>query len=136
MVQGQKRFTKEQLPEKTTYRFIYLKKVIALCLLPLLFGLALVSFSQWAIGTIHVVPVAAVSFKSINNIFFDQFFTVLIIVDVILLLFSFFYTDQFHKVIRNSGFIISTNTRIYRAWVLHFFGCILGLMQTKSYYTR
>jgi hypothetical protein len=24
------------------------------------------------------------------------------------LLFSFFYTDQFHKVIRNSGFIIST----------------------------
>ena len=33
---------------------------------------------------------------------------ILIIVDVFLLLFSFFYTDQFHKVIRNSGFIIST----------------------------
>jgi len=27
---------------------------------------------------------------------------------VILLLFSFFHTDEFHKVIRNSGFIIST----------------------------
>jgi hypothetical protein len=108
MVQGQKRFTREQLPEKTTYQFIYIKKIIALCLLPLLFGLALVSFSQWAIGTMDVVPVVAVSFKNINNIFFDQFFTVLIVVDVILLLFSFFYTDQFHKVIRNSGFIIST----------------------------
>jgi hypothetical protein len=32
----------------------------------------------------------------------------LIIADVILLLFSFFHTDEFHKVIRNSGFIIST----------------------------
>jgi hypothetical protein len=27
---------------------------------------------------------------------------------VILLLFSFFHTDEFHKVIRNSGFVIST----------------------------
>jgi NADH:ubiquinone oxidoreductase subunit 4 (subunit M) len=32
----------------------------------------------------------------------------LIVVDVILLLFSFFHTDEFHKIIRNSGFIIST----------------------------
>ena len=41
-------------------------------------------------------------------VFFDKFFTALILVDVILLLISFFYTDQFHKIIRNSGFIIST----------------------------
>ena len=32
----------------------------------------------------------------------------MIIADVTLLLFSFFHTDDFHKVIRNSGFIIST----------------------------
>ena len=32
----------------------------------------------------------------------------LIIIDVILLLFSFFYSDEFEKIIRNSGFIIST----------------------------
>jgi len=37
-----------------------------------------------------------------------QFFTILILVDVVLLLLSFFYTDQFHKIIRNSGFVIST----------------------------
>jgi hypothetical protein len=48
------------------------------------------------------------SFKDINNIFFDEFLTLLIVVDVILLLASFYYTDKFHKVIRNSGFIIST----------------------------
>ena len=37
-----------------------------------------------------------------------EFFNILIIADVILLLISFFHTDEFHKVIRNSGFIIST----------------------------
>lgn len=47
-------------------------------------------------------------FKKINNIFFDEFFSILIIVDVLLLLFSFFYSDKFHKIIRNSGFVIST----------------------------
>ena len=30
------------------------------------------------------------------------------IVDVLLLLVSFFYSDTFHKIIRNSGFVIST----------------------------
>ena len=48
------------------------------------------------------------SYVSVNNLFFDEFFTILILVDVVLLLISFFYTDQFYKIIRNSGFIIST----------------------------
>ena len=47
-------------------------------------------------------------FKKLNNIFFDEFFSVLNIVDVLLLLFSFFYSHKFHKIIRNSGFVIST----------------------------
>jgi hypothetical protein len=50
----------------------------------------------------------AKAFKNLNNIFFDEFFTILIVVDVLLLLSSFFYSDTFHKIIRNSGFIIST----------------------------
>jgi hypothetical protein len=33
---------------------------------------------------------------------------VLILVDVLLVLFSFAHTDKFNKVIRNSGFVIST----------------------------
>jgi len=69
---------------------------------------ALYSFLTWSIDLINPIENKAVSFKNINNIFFEQFFTILIIADVILLLFSFFHTDEFHKVIRNSGFIIST----------------------------
>jgi hypothetical protein len=45
---------------------------------------------------------------NLNNVFFDDFFTVLILADVLLLLFSFVHRQSFAKVIRNSGFIIST----------------------------
>ena len=48
------------------------------------------------------------SMKDVNKVFFDDFFTILILTDVLLLLFSFLHTDKFNKVIRNSGFIIST----------------------------
>jgi Ca2+/Na+ antiporter len=75
---------------------------------PILFIIAIYSFLSWSIGIISSNESIGISFKNINNIFFEQFFNILIIADVILLLFSFFHTDEFHKVIRNSGFIIST----------------------------
>jgi hypothetical protein len=59
-------------------------------------------------GVFKLSEAPGVSFKNINNVFFEGFFTVLISVDVILLLLSYYYTDTFHKVIRNSGFVIST----------------------------
>ena len=91
-----------------TARFIKIKKLMALALVPILLALSIYSFSTWLIGTLSPSASADVAFQNLNNVFFEQFFTVLIIVDVFLLLFSFFHTDQFHKVIRNSGFIIST----------------------------
>lgn len=69
--------------------------------------MALYTFIDWSSG-ISIVSNDFLTFQSINNLFFDKFFTALILVDVILLLISFFYTDQFHKIIRNSGFVIST----------------------------
>ena len=71
------------------------------------FFMALYTLIDWSSG-ISIVSNDFLTFQSINNLFFDKFFTALILVDVILLLISFFYTDQFHKIIRNSGFIIST----------------------------
>ena len=81
---------------------------MALSLVPILLVLSIYSFSTWLLGTLSPSSSADVAFQNLNNVFFEQFFTVLIIVDVFLLLFSFFHTDEFHKVIRNSGFIIST----------------------------
>jgi len=89
-------------------RFITFKKTIAVCLVPILVALAVFSFVSWAIGSVSAPTEPSLAFKNINNIFFGEFFTILIISDVILLLLSFFHTDEFHKVIRNSGYIIST----------------------------
>jgi len=93
--------------QTTIERFVKTKKSIAIILVPIFFIMAVYTLINWSTGvslSSNKIP----SFESINNLFFDQFFTVLILVDVVLLLISFFYTDQFHKIIRNSGFIIST----------------------------
>ena len=89
-------------------KFINAKKWIATALVPILLIIAIYSFLDWSIGVFQSTEANHISFKNINNIFFEQFFNILIIADVILLLFSFFHTDEFHKVMRNSGFIIST----------------------------
>ena len=88
-------------------RFILRKKAIAIVLVPVFFTMALVTLFNWTLG-ISFASNNLPSFETINNLFFDEFFTVLIFVDVVLLLLSFFYTDKFHKIIRNSGFVVST----------------------------
>ena len=89
-------------------RFVKIKKAMATALVPVFIILAIYSFINWSINIIYPGESSMNSFANINNIFFEQFFTILIFADVFLLLFSFFLTDEFHKVIRNSGFIIST----------------------------
>jgi hypothetical protein len=94
-----------QSPLPNISKFIGAKKWMATALVPVLFFIAIYSLINWSFS---IFEPDAIPFKNINNIFFEQFFTILIIADVILLLFSFFHTDEFHKVIRNSGFLIST----------------------------
>jgi hypothetical protein len=89
-------------------RFINLKKTIAITLLPLLGLLAFYTLYNWVSETFNDYNDGLLAFENINNIFFDEFFTILIVIDVLLLLLSFFYSDEFHKIIRNSGFVIST----------------------------
>ena len=105
--QGKQKTKKAVEENNVIQRFVKRKKIVAVILVPLFFTMALYTLIDWSAGlsiTTDTIP----SFESINNLFFDQFFTVLILVDVVLLLISFFYTDQFHKIIRNSGFVIST----------------------------
>lgn len=100
---------KENLPDhRSLERFIKFKKALSVCLIPILFIVASYTFFTWTLGVVRPDHLLATSFTDINSIFFDQFFGILIVVDVLLLLFSFFVTDDFHKIIRNSGFIVST----------------------------
>lgn len=91
-----------------TAQFVFLKKGLALVLVPVLVGLAVYSFSTWVAILVDNQLSGMAALSNINTIFFDDFFTILIIVDVLLLLASFYYSDHFHTIIRNSGFVLST----------------------------
>jgi hypothetical protein len=84
--------------------FLRIKQWTSCLLIPILSALAVINFVIW-ISASYFNPV---ELSSINSIFFDEFFQILILVDVLLLIFSFFNSDSFHTIIRNSGFIIST----------------------------
>lgn len=84
------------------------KKILAVLLVPVFVALALYSFGTWVADITGAANAGIDTLGDINLIFFNEFFTILILADVLLLLFSFFHTDQFNAVIRNSGFIIST----------------------------
>ena len=89
-------------------RFINLKKSMSILLVPALLILALYSLSTWLYESYTSLTNMVTQMSNVNQVFFDDFFTILILVDVLILLFSFFHTHQFSKVIRNSGFVIST----------------------------
>jgi len=110
-IQSKKQFPEVALnstQQASINRFIAIKKIIATCLIPIFLILAIYSLTSWLFSVLSPGEGGVSSFVNINNIFFEHFFTVLIFADVLILLFSFFITDDFHKVIRNSGFIIST----------------------------
>jgi len=105
--QGMQKSTQQKDNKLKIERFIRRKKITAVVLVPIFFTMALVTLFNWT-SDISFTSNKLPSFETVNNLFFDEFFTVLILVDVVLLLISFFYTDKFHKIIRNSGFVVST----------------------------
>ena len=100
--------TKERLPVKPVSekldRFIASKKLVSIVLLPILFSICIISFVNWYNG----VFIEESFDENLNNLFFNEFFTILILADVFILLLSFQYTERYSQLIRNTGFIIST----------------------------
>lgn len=94
--------------ERRIEKYIRLKKMASVALIPVLVILAIYTFFNWTVESLQDYQRGILAFQNVNTIFFDDFFTILIIVEVLLLLFSFYYSDDFHKIIRNSGFVIST----------------------------
>ena len=99
---------REQLPQLPVHqnldRFISYKKLISLFLVPTLTLLCIISFLEWY----NYVFLGLGSGANIDYLFFVDFFTILILVDVFILLVSFQYTERYSQLIRNTGFIIST----------------------------
>ena len=99
---------KEDLPKLPVHqnldRFISYKKLISLFLVPTLSLLCIFSFLDWY----NYVFIGIGTSSNIDYLFFESFFTILILVDVFILLVSFQYTERYSQLIRNTGFIIST----------------------------
>ncbi len=99
---------KEDLPKLPVHqnldRFISYKKLISLFLVPTLSLLCVFSFLDWY----NYVFLDIGTSSNIDYLFFESFFTILILVDVFILLVSFQYTERYSQLIRNTGFIIST----------------------------
>ena len=91
-------------PKTNLSRFISYKKSLSIILLPILFFLCFSNLYDWS----YSVFILQNFTENVNNIFFIDFFTILILVDVFILLISFKYTEEYAQVLRNTGFIIST----------------------------
>ena len=89
-------------------KFIISKKIISLSLLPILIIMFTHSFLNWILTTLFSYSISSNEFIDINSIFYNEFFTLLILADAFILLISFRYTERYSQLIRNTGFIIST----------------------------
>ncbi len=92
----------------TIKRFIASKKIISLTLLPILVVMFVHSFLNWLLITFFTYQASSAKFIDVNTIFYNEFFTLLILADAFILLISFRYTERYSQLIRNTGFIIST----------------------------
>ena len=103
------RFNKEKskIPSKpksdSINRFVLFKKTISVVLIILMIILSFWSFTNWSNGLIKNQIT-----ENINAVFYNDFFTLLILADVFILLLSFKYTERYTQIIRNTGFVIST----------------------------
>lgn len=99
---------KENLPKLPVHqnlkRFLGYKRLISLLLIPTLIFLCVFSFIEWY----GAVFIGGENSPNIDYLFFVEFFGILILVDVFILLISFQYTERYSQLVRNTGFIIST----------------------------
>ena len=84
-------------------KFVTSKKGVSLVLLFVLIVLSFTSAYNWGKDLF-----LNDSSGDINSVFYNEFFSVLILADVLILLLSFQYTERYSQIVRNTGFIIST----------------------------
>ncbi|MFD2532477.1 hypothetical protein [Gracilimonas halophila] len=88
--------------------FILYKKILCILLVPLFLFLSIYSFSHWVIELNQLSLGVVTTIRDFNNIFYHEFFLALVIVDVLILIASFRYTDRYSLLIRNTGFVVTT----------------------------
>ena len=82
--------------------FVHSKRIISLMLFVAFIVMAAYSFGAWSLAVID--GKGGVD----REIFFSDFFTILILADILILLLSYRFTVDFANLARNTGFILST----------------------------
>lgn len=84
------------------------KKNLAVVLVFVIMGISLIHLADFISVTAYGVHLFAGMENDLNAIFYKDFFTVLILSDVLILLLSYGLTKENFKLLRNTGFVIST----------------------------
>ena len=92
----------EEHGNEELHRFILRKKQLAIILLFVYLAIAVYSISSWSYGVFNG------NGSTNRTIFFLDFFTALILADILILLISYQYITEFSNLARNTGFILST----------------------------
>ena len=94
-----------RMEEDDLQHFVRFKRVLAAALMLFLLALSAYALSLWGYDiVIHPDHLR----MDPNTVFYTEFFTTLILVDVLILVVSLRYLHDFGQVIRNSGFIVAT----------------------------
>jgi uncharacterized membrane protein YidH (DUF202 family) len=88
-------------------QFVAIKKIMSLLMIIILLILSLSSLSSW-LQDLFIAMQTNRNYPNPNAVFYSEFFTVMIFMDVFLLIVSFMYHFSFNLIFRNASFIITT----------------------------
>jgi hypothetical protein len=87
--------------------FINIKKSVSLSMILILLVLSISSFYVWGTEMLEALQLKQ-NYPNPNTVFYADFFSIMIFVDVLLLIISFIYHFSFFTIFRNASFIITT----------------------------
>ena len=87
--------------------FINIKKLVSLSMILILFLLSISSFFVWGKEMLGALELKQ-NYPDPNTVFYADFFSIMIFVDVLLLIISLIYHFSFFTIFRNASFIITT----------------------------
>jgi hypothetical protein len=87
--------------------FIQIKKMVSIGMILILLLLSVFSFYNWSYDMLLAIQTGN-NFPSSNAVFYSDFFSIMIFIDVLLLIISFTYHFSFFTIFRNASFIITT----------------------------
>ena len=87
--------------------FINIKKLVSLSMIIILLVLSISSLYQWGTEMLEALKLNK-DYPNPNTVFYADFFSIMIFVDVLLLIISFIYHFSFFTIFRNASFIITT----------------------------